>query len=147
MNENPINPTPEQIARASAFATGLRAYADFIEAHPTFPMRYGDDLLNYVWAGSADDFAAAARLLAPVRKEGAATSSYMTIARDFGGGVVARVAFVKAGTCERVLVGKRTVKRSVPVVPASAEMKEIEVEEDVYEWRCPPILAANGEGE
>ena len=44
------------------------------------------------------------------------------------------VSVAKAHTCTKVQVGIRTVTR--PIVPEDAPTEE--VEEPVYEWKCPP---------
>lgn len=131
--------------RAAAMATGLRALADMVEAHPeiTHDLRYVfDDILV-----SVDTRAEISRLARAGAKTGAKVTKH--VGSKFAG---VNVAFGPVGlhvyadrdeVCERVVTGTREVTEEVPDPEALAAVPKVavtKVVEDV-EWRCSSFLA------
>jgi hypothetical protein len=109
---------------------GLRAMADWLEAHPGVAVdRFSPVTMNLF--AETEDEARAVRAAAPGGWEKDAKGDYLTYARQFSGEgyrcvVEYQVHVNKRSTCERVQVGTRHVE----AVEAH--------DEPVYEWRCAP---------
>jgi len=122
-------------------AAGLRALADFIDAHPDLPyptyLRWPS-----VWCPtSADEVAALIRAAKaagiPVEKRHSATQR--NVAFQFGA-VKAEALVNKEEVCERVVVGQKVELVPDPTyIPPDVPLVEQVV--DVTEWRCLPLLA------
>ena len=128
----------------SKYVSGLRAVADFLEAHPElgtpldvqFPIFFhGKD------AEVRSHAAMAAHVFGRTDKE------------DFGGylQLVANISgfkfemwYPRNALCRQVLV--RTDYISEKVIPASPERVIPAQEIPIYEWRCDPILAHTSAG-
>lgn len=111
-------------------ADSLRMLADHLDAHPTLvaAMRYALDSID-VFAGDQAEFAALTRELGgtldnPVTKS--ADTNYLEASREFGQ-ITLTINVPKTQTCERVVVGQRTVPARV---------------EDIVEWVCPDSFMA-----
>lgn len=98
---------------------GLRALADFLDAHPAVPMPYYNTLTAFV--DSLDEIAKAARC-------GSWEKNYVTdhflLTKPFGNHLTLQIATDRKNVCERVVTGTKTL-------PAQPE-REVEV----AEWRC-----------
>lgn len=111
-----------------AYVTGLRALADFIEAHPALPLPY---------AGSANAYAAdKAELQTIAREPGvkwekAADANFFYLKTRFVGGHSYDVNVDRPAVCRKVVTGTR-------VIPAKPEETV-----DEFHWICDePLLAA-----
>jgi len=110
------------------FTTGLRAMADWYEAHPEAPVPH-DVTIRVSCKDTKEEVARVARLLGSAEKEfGASTFSLI---KKFGPLGLAFL-FWRATVCERRVVGTRTI----PAVAAQPER-----EEEIVEWDCHPLLA------
>lgn len=127
-------------------AEGLRALADFIEAHPEIKTSY---LTGYfginVWSPkSADELAALAKAAAKFgAKVGKDVSDELYNLDIRFGCLKTRALAERAEVCERVVTGTETVTKTVPDPKLLAQVPEIEVTETVetVEWQCKPLLA------
>ena len=117
------------------FATGLRALADLLDAAPDWKRDY-DDYQHLICVSSRDEMIDAIKALGGKWEKHTAADGYFGMTRDLGNGVTCQVYAARANVCERRLVGTRTVTRVAPDAPT------VEVEEDVYEWVCPPSILA-----
>lgn len=117
---------------------GLRALADFIEANPGLPWDPTYWELG-VYGINAEDAAAFARSTGTWDKIPAGSDGeLLKIQRSFGPiklGVFAR----RDEVCEKVVVGTETV--AIPDPVALAAVPTVEVEREVVEWKCRPLLA------
>lgn len=121
----------------TAYTNGLRAFADWLDAHPEVPLP-NDGKSSFSALGSfvLDDdqaretLAAVARALPGKVDKDYSGESYMRVHGVVDGIHVSYVCNREA-VCERVVVGQRTVSKEVPVA-----YEEREVTEDVVEWRC-----------
>jgi hypothetical protein len=109
---------------------GLRAMADWLEAHPGVAVDRFVPVSMTLFAASEDE-ARAIRAAAPGGWEKDAKGDYLSYARRFSGEgyrcvVEYEVHVNKQTTCERVQVGVKHVE----AVEAHSE--------PVYEWRCAP---------
>ncbi len=111
---------------ASDFVAGLRALADWYEAHPEQRRPLG--LLN-VFVSTKSDLIEATRALGTVQKN--AYGAWFSVSRSFGGGVTLEVNIARGQVCTRRVVGTTMV----PAQPASV----VEIEE----WDCDPLLEAS----
>lgn len=119
---------------------GLRALADFLEAHPDLEAKAYVGTTHLV-AHNAEDFASfAKRLAGPIGTTTKyATDKHLTVSRAFGPVVIETFA-ARENVCERVQTGEVEVQREVypdDVVPTIET-----VTEPVYEWVCPPSFLA-----
>lgn len=129
--------------RLAAARAACNQIATWWERHPEVPLREhsGDEGRLVAWANSADEWSAWAAALkdgaaiGEVAKEG--NSSYLYYKRKFGA-VTVEIIGEHEAVCERVQTG--SVLRTVPDPALVAELPTVEVEEPVYEWKCPPVL-------
>ncbi len=110
---------------ARGFASGLRALADWYEAHPDQPLPLAE--LD-VFVNDVRELATAALALGNARKR--AGGNWFWIRREFGGGVVLDFNILRAAVCTRRVTG--TI-----VVPASPEHTE-----EILEWDCGTVMGA-----
>ncbi|MGI8307037.1 hypothetical protein [Saccharopolyspora hattusasensis] len=135
-------------ALAQQQATGLRALADMIEAHPEIPATYLDGFfgINVWYPQSAEEMAAIARATlkhgAKVEKEIGENLYNLTIS---WGPFKAKALGNRGAVCERVVTGTETVTRKVPDPSVVVPMVEVIEEVETFEWRCAPLLAADAE--
>ena len=101
------------------FVGGLRALADWYEAHPEQPRPLTQ---LHVFALTKGDLLDAARALGTARK--GAYGEWYWVSRNFGGGVVLEYNVARSQVCTRRVVG-------TTVVPAQPE-HTVEIEE----WDC-----------
>lgn len=131
--------------KASEYADGLRALADMIEANPELvpifkfslgeirePINDREELATFARA--------AARTGNKVSKNFG--SKYASVAVAFG--PVTLAAYIeREQVCDRVVVGTEVVVETGPDPEAVAALPvvEREVEREIVEWRCRPLLA------
>lgn len=138
-----------QAAKVAKVVASLRAAAEWLEGAGPIPdgcaVQVSDAVPVFVWAETPDELAAATRWLAqgstptdPVTK---VTGDLLMIARRSFGRLHLEATAMRSKVCERVKVGTTTVMRPDP----SVEVPMIPVVEDVYEWRCAPVLDNVGE--
>lgn len=118
------------------FAKGLRALAAFLEDHPTLCPEW-EDFTVFAW--SKDQFAEMVKEVGAGTKRDA--GQFLEFVREFSDRVKLTVNISKNVSCEKVQTGTRT---KTVEVPATATPKDnidgkvvFEVEEPVYEWKCP----------
>ncbi len=135
---------------AAQQAAGLRQLADMIEANPelTHYLRHALSISAHVFEDVPTTFATFAR---------AAKASGAKVIKDYNG----KYAHVRADwngftvdlqtdrdeVCERVVVDTREIVEEVPdpvAVAALPLVKQTRVEE-IVEWKCRPLLAADTE--
>ncbi|MHB1670115.1 hypothetical protein [Thiomonas sp.] len=147
--------TTGRASRASADATpppsspytdGLRELANWLDAHPEWTPFSGEYL--YSWQHNADlsTMARAARDMGTAEKEINENTGTFKLVKRFGPHAFTVLAD-RAAVCERVVKGRRVVKRVEKVPVGDVVYSEHEVEEVVeeVEWVCPPsILGAAG---
>jgi hypothetical protein len=138
--------TADEAIRAqerAGFIAGLRELADRLERHPDAPLPYhGSDCGLIVMPMSADELAAAARCYGGDKVQG---SKGLELHARIGG-VRVQVVSSLAKVCERVEVGtKKTVVYDIP--DEVREQYAVEVEEPVFEVRCPESVLRPGEAE
>jgi len=133
--------------KAIEMVEDLRKVADFIEKQFSQVPDIDVEITSYVgfgWDESAEDIPAiiADTVLAGLA-EGASVrkdygSSYFRAYLGFGE-LEYRVTCERDAVCTRRVIGTQMVTKSVP---PEGEWTEKEVEEDVVEWDCHPLLAA-----
>lgn len=128
-------------APAVEVAAGLRALADFIEAHPELPRPAYLADQPHVWCPRGDEVQTLIRTAAaagvPVTKHH--SESQRNVGLRFGP-FEAMALINKSEVCERVVVGTRTVQVPDPAyIPPETPMVDHTVE--ITEWRCRPLLA------
>lgn len=109
------------------FAAGLRAIADWYDAHPEAPQP-ADISVQLFGEGARELAPDLVRALSPCEKEHDVV--WVTLRRDFLGLSLAFHLWREA-VCEKRVVGRVTKKALF--VP--------EHEEDIVEWDCHPLLA------
>lgn len=117
----------------------LRDIADWYEAHPEIDAP-PHELLVVKWASDGPSaLKTTARALGTFEKED--LDSMMGLNRTFGP-VKLRFVFYRERVCQKRVVGTRKVKVLQPAPEApDVPMVEVEREEEVVEWDCPPLLA------
>ena len=133
--------------KAIEMVEDLRKVADFIEKQFSQVPDIDVEITSYVgfgWDESAEDIPAiiADTVLAGLA-EGASVrkdygSSYFRAYLGFGE-LEYRVTCERDAVCTRRVIGTQMVTKSMP---PEGEWTEKEVEEDVVEWDCHPLLAA-----
>jgi len=112
------------------YARGLRAIADWYEAHPDIPVPHTSEIGVYGVEETREEAARIALALAPCRKEH--DEGAFRLARDFDG-LTLKFVFARSAVCARRVVGYR-------VIPAWPERVV-----EVVEWDCEPSVLAEVE--
>lgn len=112
--------------RRLAFTAGLRALADFLDAHPEVPFPRYDTINVFL-----DDKAQLARIARVGSWEKEYNDSYFSLSRSFGEDLRLDINTSRSKVCRKVVVGTRIV----PAVEAKPEH-----EEDVTVWECDDAL-------
>ena len=115
---------------------GLRQLADFLDENPALADRGWVPKL-FVWADTEAEFKANNALLGTFTKS--SCGKYLNAERMFGP-IVLQSTIAHENICEQKVTGTRKVTKYVPADPdyVAPELVEVEVEEDVTEWVCPP---------
>jgi hypothetical protein len=128
---------PEQ-RRRRLFIEGLRAVAQFYEAHPEAWYDGIHLTLNmYIWGRGARG-----ALARTVRALGQCTKKYddrnITVSRKFTDQVTLSIFAPRAKVCSRVVLGTRILPART--LPASREVYFPQTTEEIVAWRCDPLL-------
>ena len=121
-------------------AEGLRALADFLEAHPDLP--YPTYLRTpHVWCPRSEEIPALIRAALADGVE--VVKQHSEVQRNVElhfGALKAEALISKSEVCERVVVGTEVVQVPDPAyIPPETPLIEKTVEKT--EWRCRPLLA------
>jgi hypothetical protein len=122
---------------------GLRALADWLESTPeALPDEpCWDGIHLNVWPDGTDD--EKKQKIIALAQAGSIDKhyggNYMDLRKDFGGGVKYEMSIKRDLVCTKRVVGTKTVEKRDPELVEQVPM--IEVEEDVVEWDCHPLLA------
>lgn len=133
---------------ADQLATNLRQLADMVENSPQLAetLRYSFSMIN----AFSDDPAHLAEFMRAGRRHGAETTktankgSEWFVAQLKWGRVGLEVNARREQVCERVVVDTREITEEVPDPEALAAVPTVTVTrtEEVVEWQCRPLLAA-----
>lgn len=137
------------------YIAGLRDLATMLEENPEFKLPYEGNvgpvtvfLMSYEVDDPKAAMAAHTRTLRHYTKEAVekdASSSYFNVNARLGGadGLVVQLTTQRAAVCERVVTGTEVKKKKVkdPELVEKIPEVEVELEEEVVEWRCAPLLA------
>jgi hypothetical protein len=120
------------------FIEGLRAVAQFYEAHPEAWYDGIHLTLNmYIWSRKAREV-----LAQTVRALGQCTKkyddTYITVSRKFSDQITLSVFAPRFKVCSRVILGSRIIPART--VPAGSEVYLPETTEEIVAWRCDPLL-------
>ncbi len=129
----------------NSYTAGLRALADFLDAHPDIRLPYTGTavpLTIYLLRSSREDFVAAVKALPGKREKVVDDHGTFRVRAHFGNIPVEVVAYRDA-VCERVVTGTRAVTREVPDPQALAAVPTTTLTETVedVEWVCAPLLS------
>ena len=131
--------------KRTELASNLREFADFLDDYGHDVPDVNVDVSSRVWSWtSAGDVPTAIALALRAGMKGADevtkeySDNYFRLYLSFGE-LQYRVLCDREEVCERTVVGTETVMESVP---PEGEWTEKEVEKDVVEWVCNPLLAA-----
>ena len=130
--------------RADQLVGDLRKFATFLEEWWSYlPDDLDVEVTSHLWGWKVDDVPDA--MIEAVRaglKGGAQITkdyqhSYFRVYMTFGE-LVYRIVCDREQVCTKKVVGTETVTKKVP---PDGEWTEQEVEQDVVEWECHPLLA------
>lgn len=134
-----VNDAAEQArGRRQRLVERLHRAATFIAAHPELePHSIEPDgevvVIRDLTVTSAEDLARVSRAIGG-RWEKRESGNMFRLERKVAEGVVVELVTWREQVCEAVVVGKETVEVPDPDAP------KVEIERDVIEWRCAPIL-------
>lgn len=119
------------IEKVKEFTQGLRDLADWYDAHPEVPLPENRmRIMSY--CDTKEELATIVRAMGHCTKS--VYEDILNVERNFGP-VILRTVSLRDKVCEKVLVGQREIERTIVL-----ESKKETVLEDVYEWKCPPLL-------
>ena len=122
-----------------AFINGLHQLADFLTAHPTIPASsWGYHSLDVSVFGVDKATLVETATLPHTRWNKNYGATYFELSRTFDGGVKFSLNASRKEVCTAEVVGTETVEVLDPAAP------KITVERDVIEWKCHPLLTAEG---
>jgi hypothetical protein len=119
---------------ASDFTDGLRKLADLIDE-----CELRDEIEHHnhlIYCADRDEMMSVVRKIGGKWSKGSTGSAYFEMTRELTDAVAVQVYVPRQQVCTANVVGTKTVKRADPNAPL------VEVEEDVIEWECDPILLA-----
>ncbi len=128
-----------------AMRKGLDALAAWIAAHSELPVYQSQSsgasfyVRSYglkVPHGDVVRAIADGARIGEVKKDESVGGEQLFVIRSFGGGVELRFHAARDEVCVRRVVGTETVQVPDPAAPL------VEVEREIVEWDCQPILAA-----
>lgn len=131
----------QQVDERTEYIAGLRAMADILEGHSEMPLPWPGQSENMTFefyvTGDENEKATTAAIIRAVggRWSKNATDAFFTTATQLRG-LHIRVVAHRDQVCERRVIGTETVVKKVATV-----FEEREVEQDIIEWDCGPILA------
>jgi hypothetical protein len=125
---------PRETSERQEAITGLRALADFLDAHPDAKLPHNVQAMEC--HDSAEALADRVRALGG-HWDKTTDGSYLELNRSFGPRVTYQLFAARAKVCERIVTGTEEVE--VKEYPAVEPIVRTETRE-VVEWRCPPIL-------
>jgi len=126
---------------------GIQEMAEFLRERPELPLPedlygYGDEMhfSHLLWISSDEDLRGKMREIARAmgKAEKDFTSSYFLLRVHFSGNISYSVKAERERVCERRVIG--TEKKVERVIKTPAEYEEKEVEKEIIEWDCGPIL-------
>lgn len=117
------------------FIDGLRALADWFEAHPDIPTPRGEVAINLYSMDTKEEAATFARALGRCDKR--YQDSILYISRRFGA-IRLEALFMRDSVCTKRVVGTREIPEQV--IPARSEEIIPARTEEIVEWDCEPIL-------
>lgn len=115
----------------SKSVAGLRELADFIEQHPQFVGALDYEKFH-CFVGDEDEFTALVSELGGKRTK-EASNDYFGVSRFFGP-IEMYVYTNREQVCTATVVGTETVTVRDPNAPL------VEIERDIVEWECGPVL-------
>lgn len=119
----------EHATKRAALIDGLRELADWLAAHPNVPVASYELAYDHSFDVYVDEKADIVPvLLATGQIEKKYRDDDVDLIRRFSGGVTYECSIRRSKVCQKVKVGERTVE----AVPEHVE--------DVYEWKCEPLL-------
>ena len=131
--------------KALKVARDLRALADFVEeAHEAIPEEgLSVKVQTYVWHTTSDG--TVAERFAPLIRAGLASRSCDSVRKDYSGNyfelhlgigdIDYEIWCAREAVCEKRVTGTETVIEKVAV-----QYEEREVEKEIVEWDCHPLL-------
>jgi len=120
----------------AVFVQQLREVADWYEQHPDTPLTHEEAFsLPLYGVHTPTEAGRLLRLFAPCEKEW--TASMLRIVKRFPSGATIIAVFNRSEVCTRNVVGMR-------IIPARVIEEH---EEEIVEWDCGPLLAAEAEPE
>jgi hypothetical protein len=122
---------------ARKWLSGMRELCDFLELHPLIANKLGWGQTINLFTGTKEEMATIARQVAVFDKK-SDSGYYFSIDRKFTPHTLA-INIQHDVFCEKVKIGTKKVKQFDPEAlrEATRDVPEVEIEEDVYEWRCP----------
>jgi|SRR5215831_19492228 len=124
------------MATREEIIAGLREMADWLEATPEAPV--SSWMAPMVWCPSPSKES----LVALAKAAGGISKKYQNntfeLRKDFAGGVFYLADTRRENVCTKRVVGTKKVEVQDPQL--LAEVPKIEVDEDIVEWDCHPLL-------
>lgn len=122
---------------------GLQEVVDFLKAHPDVPIPYtlrGDHMVfpRGTEEEVLTELARIAKIISPCEKTLSPSGMYYGLVKRFSNGFTLQFLGNREQICTAKKIGTTTVNKRVEVQPAVYEDKE--VEQDVIEWECKPLL-------
>jgi hypothetical protein len=139
----PLDPAaiiPVPTAESEAFVAGLRAMADWYEAHPDMPRPSHLSVYSFGARETPDFMRRCARAMGTFEKD-FSIHDLFALTKKFGPFPL-RFVFTRDLVCESRVVGTRVVRKRVP--PKDTVMVEEDVVEEIKEWDCPSLLGHAG---
>jgi hypothetical protein len=123
----------------------LRALANFLESHPGIPVNNWDYPTITVYAGNGKEFADAVKAMGSGDKRRNNDIMYFThseVDSTEEANRIFTVTAVVSGVCEKKATGKTQRRRVfMPVDARQDEDGNWYVEDQVFDYECPPILS------
>ena len=129
--------------RAYRLAEDLRSFADFLDQYGEELPHVTAEIASHVWGYSGESVPESVALAMRAGLKGAGavekeySDNYFRLYLTFGS-LKYKVVCNRDEVCERKVLGTEMVTRSVP---PEGEWTEKEIEQDIVEWVCNPLLS------
>lgn len=131
------------IDKAYKLAEDLRSFADFLDQHGEELPHVSVDVASHVWGYSGESVPESVALAMRAGLKGAGavekeySDNYFRLYLSFGS-LKYKIVCNRDEVCERKVIGTEIVTKSVA---PEGKWTEQEVEQDIVEWVCNPLLS------
>lgn len=135
---------PKELTEREKWIAGVRALADFYEAHPDLPVSVSS--IQLCVFPKLEEMRKYVAIFGKAKKDVLGDSYFIlnkVFYEDSHQSIYIQATWEREQVCERVVTGRKKVMQKVQVKPP--ETIEVETEVETFEWKCPKVAAPPAE--